>query len=220
MIGDTPKPMALVNGRPFICYMLDLLECHGISDVVLAVGYLRDQITEVLGKRHGTIRLHYSIEKAPLGTGGGLRNALRFVQRFPAFALNGDTYLDLDFRAMLRAHQESSASLTIALHRITEGKRYGGVIVKNSRIVGFQAAGQPGQGLINAGVYLFADNFLDRPTLPLSFSFEHDFLEANLDDLRPLAFETDAYFIDIGVPVDYLRAQRDLARRNRKYTSS
>lgn len=84
--------------------------------------------------------------------------------------------------------------------------RYGRAVIQSDRIVGFEAGGQGGLGAINARVYLFGRNLLDDPGLPGSFSFERDFLEPRMGDLAPLAFVTDAYCIDIGVPEDYARA--------------
>lgn len=210
LINDVPKPMASVKGRPFICHLLDLLQCHGITDVVLSVGYLREPMIQYLGKQYGGLRLRYAVEDMPLGTGGGLRNALALVEQFPAFALNGDTYVELDFEAMRRAHEEAKSRLTIAVRYVGDAVRHGRIIAESGRIVNFHADSQPGPGLINAGVYLFADNLMNDVLMQVPFSFERDFLEPRIKTLRPLAFETDGYFIDIGVPEDYARAQREL----------
>jgi len=207
VVGDLPKPLAPVAGRPFLARLLDRLERQGFTSAVLSVGYRHESIVD----RHGAIRLAYAIEREPLGTGGGLRAALAMIERFPCFALNGDTLLDVDYQAMRTAHAAARAPLTMALRRIADVSRYGRAVVEDGRVVGFAAAGAPGPGLVNAGVYLFAGNLLDDPALPPSFSFERDFLEPRAATLRPLAFETDGYFIDIGVPEDYARAQRELA---------
>lgn len=212
VIDDMPKPMAPVNGRPFLAHLLDRLERRGIDRVVLSVGYLKEPIVAAFGDRYRGIAISYSVEDAPLGTGGGLRQALSMVDGFPAFALNGDTIVDLDYAAMIRAQQDAGTPLAIALRRVPDAGRYGQAKVEDGRLVGFAARGEgTGEGLINAGVYLFAENLLDDPELPESFSFERDFLEARAARLRPLAFETEGYFIDIGVPEDYARAQRELA---------
>jgi len=213
VVSDLPKPMAPVCGRPFLGYLLALLERQGITEVVLSVGHLRERIIDALGDRHGGIRLRYAVEETPLGTGGALRAALDLIDAYPAFALNGDTFLELDYRAMERAHRAAGADLTIALRRMPDTGRYGRAKVERGRVIGFEAGGQSGPGSINAGVYLFADNPLRDPVLPERFSFERDFLEPRIAALAPLAFETDGYFIDIGVPEDYARAQRELPAR-------
>jgi D-glycero-alpha-D-manno-heptose 1-phosphate guanylyltransferase len=212
VVSEVPKVMASIGGRPFLSLLLDLLERQGVDEAVLAVGYLREMLMARFGERHGALALRYAVETEPLGTGGALRNALAMVDRFPAFALNGDTYLELDYRAMLSVHEGAKSNLTIALRRMAKNERYGGVTVAGDRIVGFAAQGAR-TGLVSAGVYLFADRLLDDPTLPEKFSFERDFLEERVAALRPLAFETTGYFIDIGVPEDYRRAQRELPQR-------
>jgi D-glycero-alpha-D-manno-heptose 1-phosphate guanylyltransferase len=210
VVQDTPKPMARVAGRPFLSHLLDYLERQGIAEVIVSVGYLRQQIIDAYGDQHGGISIRYAIEKEPLGTGGGLRNALGLVDEFPVFALNADTLVDIDYRKMLLAHEQEKVDLTIALRRLADTGRYGRAVVENGRVVAFEAHGPGHAGLINAGVYLFSKNILQTGQAP-AFSFERDFLEPQVQTLRPLAFEAEGYFIDIGVPEDYLRAQTELA---------
>ncbi len=210
LVSDVPKMLAPVGGRPFIAWLLELLERKGVTDAVLAVGYLHEQIEAALGARWGGVALRYSVEGEPLGTGGALRRALGVVERYPVFALNGDTYIDLDLGAMLEAHRRAAAPLTVAVRR-EAGRRYGNIVLQDGRIVGFDSRADHATGLISCGVYLFAQNLLADPALPERFSFENDFLAPRAPALRPLAFETAGYFIDIGVPEDFLRAQRELA---------
>ena len=213
IVSGVPKPMAPIADRPFLAYLLEYLSSQGITRVVLALGYLADDVVRAFGARHAGLELSYAIEQAPLGTGGALRNALRLIEHFPVFALNGDTYLELDYRAMLRAHRDAATRLTMAVREVAESGRYGRAVIDSGRISRFEAAGEARPGRINAGVYLLADDLLADPTLPEAFSFEKDFLEPRIGTLRPLAFETNAYFIDIGVPEDYRRAQRELPTR-------
>jgi D-glycero-alpha-D-manno-heptose 1-phosphate guanylyltransferase len=211
VVQDVPKPLAPVAGRPFLSHLLDYLEGQGIDEAILSVGYLRHAIIDAIGERHGGIRVHYAIEEEPLGTGGGLRKALSMTKDFPIFALNADTLVHLDYPAMQRQQADAGAQLSIALRAVGDTNRYGSARVDNGRIVGFAAADRPGQpGLINAGVYLFSENILAHGQPP-AFSFERDFLEPGIADLKPLAFVADGYFIDIGVPEDYARAQVELA---------
>jgi D-glycero-alpha-D-manno-heptose 1-phosphate guanylyltransferase len=210
VVSDVPKSMAPIADRPFLFHLLERLERQGIIDVVIATGYMSDQIQRGLGSGHGKVRLRYSVECEPLGTGGALRKALMLVEHYPVFALNGDTYLDLDFAAMRRAHDNAGAGISMAVRPMTDTKRYGRVVVRDDRVIAF-APGEAGTpGLINCGVYLFNDGILAAAGLPEKFSFERDFLEPNANALSPLAFQTDGYFIDIGVPEDFARAQREL----------
>jgi D-glycero-alpha-D-manno-heptose 1-phosphate guanylyltransferase len=210
-VSDVPKSMAPIAGRPFLAYVLERLERHGVTDIVLAVGYRSEQVIAGLGHRHGGVRLRYSEEQEPLGTGGALRQALALTSEFPVFALNGDTYLDLDLAAMRRALGGSDARIAMAVRMMDDTGRYGRVVVESGRVAAF-APGEAGtRGFINCGVYLFAADLLASAGMPEKFSFERDFLEPNVAALAPLAFEASGYFIDIGIPEDYARAQRDLA---------
>jgi D-glycero-alpha-D-manno-heptose 1-phosphate guanylyltransferase len=211
VVSAVPKPLAPIGGRPFLAILLERLERQGIDEAVLAVGYKGGAIEAALGSRHGGVGLHYVHEDEPLGTGGALARALVRIERFPVLALNGDTLLELDLAAMLAAHRGAGARLTMAVRRTEDAGRYGRVIIDQGRVVGF-APGEAGRpGMINAGVYLFAENLFAGAGLPARFSFERDFLEPQASVLRPLAFEAAGYFIDIGVPEDYARAERDLA---------
>jgi len=211
VVSAVPKPLAPIGGRPFLAILIERLERQGIDEAVLAVGYKGDAIEAALGSRLGGVGLHYVHEDEPLGTGGALARALARIERFPVLALNGDTLLELDLAAMLAAHRAAGARLTMAVRRVEDTGRYGRAVIDRGRVVGF-APGEAGRpGTINAGVYLFAENLLADPGLPARFSFERDFLERQAQILRPLAYEARGYFIDIGVPEDYARAERDLA---------
>ena len=103
-VGDRPKPMAEVAGRPFLALLLDYLEVQGFTRVVLSVGYRREAISGYFGARSGGIDLHYAVEAEPLGTGGAITHALAESLEDPLWVLNGDTMLHLDYQAMLAAH--------------------------------------------------------------------------------------------------------------------
>ena len=210
VVRDVPKPLAPVAGRPFLAYLLDLLERNGVTDVIIAVGYLSEHIEREFGARWGSLALRYSVETEPLGTGGALRKALGMVERYPVVAMNGDTYVAVDLQAMLAEHVRAGSRLTVAVRHVTNNDRYGRVEVEAGRIVGFAAGSHHTPGLVNCGVYLFGENLLDDPSLADRFSFENDFLASRVKALRPVASETAGYFIDIGVPEDFQRAQREL----------
>jgi len=213
MVSDVPKPLAPLDGRPFLDYLLASLERQGVTEAVIATGHLSAQIEAVIGTRRGRMRVRYAVEREPLGTGGALRNALSQIREFPAVALNGDTYVEIELSGMLAAHRKGRAGLTVAVREVADAGRFGRVIVEDTRIIGFEAGGASQPGMINCGVYLFDRNLLDDPSLPEKFSFEKDFLETRVAELRPLAYVASGYFIDIGVPEDYLRAQRELPSR-------
>lgn len=208
VVADVPKAMAPIAGQPFLAYLLRFLESQGIRRVVLAVGYRHEIIRAAFGSRYRGLELVYSVEEEPLGTGGGLRMALPHVAGTFAFVLNGDTFLRLNYGAMARASEDADdAQLVVGLRRVADASRYGAVRVVEGRIEGFNARGTRGPGLINAGCYLIARDIFERYPMGPKFSFEADFLEARTTEVRPLAFECDAPFIDIGIPEAFEEAQ-------------
>ena len=215
VVSDVPKPMAPVAGRPFLAWILDRLADAGFGRVVLAVGYRHEAIRDHFGFAYRGMSLVYSVEEAPLGTGGAMRLALDQISESPVFVLNGDTYLEVDYAAMLAAHVAHGVGLTVAVARVADMSRYGSLEIKDDRICGFLEKGSQGPGYINAGVYLMARGILDAFPVGRSHSFENELLVPRVEELRPLAFRADGLFIDIGVPEDYERAQRLFGARAR-----
>ena len=210
-LNNIPKPMAPVAGRPFLEILLDHLQRNGCHRVLLSVGYLHEVIQQHFGARYGAMAIEYVIEQEPLGTGGAIRTALRQVEDESALVLNGDTFLAADLRAMLAAHQEQKAIFSMAVAQVPDIARYGGVVLDQQRIAGFEEKGRSGPGWINAGVYALNRNISWPTALSEKFSFERDFMMPELATLRPLAFPVDGFFLDIGVPEDLDRAQTELA---------
>jgi D-glycero-alpha-D-manno-heptose 1-phosphate guanylyltransferase len=204
--------MATIAGRPFLRWLLDRLAQVGFRRIILAVGYGRAAIMEALGSRHGNIELLYAVEDLPLGTGGAIRYATTLLDPGwrAVWVMNGDTMSALRYRQMFAAHAATSAQMTMALARVADASRYGAVVVRNNRVVGFTASGMSGAGLINSGTYLLSPELFAHSEWPEVFSFEHDFLPAVIDYIHVWPFETEGWFIDIGVPEDFDRAQIEL----------
>jgi D-glycero-alpha-D-manno-heptose 1-phosphate guanylyltransferase len=209
-ISGIPKPMAPVAGRPFLEYLLNGLAEAGFTRVLLSVGYLGRVVKDHFGNRWRDVRLDYVEEETPLGTGGAIRRSMNCVSGSRAFVLNGDTWLLVDYRAMDAQHQAADACFSIALSRVADTARYGGVDLSGSRIVGFIEKGRTGPGWINAGVYLLSSDFPWPNGLPERFSFEADVLYPLLPSLRHSVVLNEGYFLDIGVPEDFDRAQTSL----------
>lgn len=208
-VADRPKPMAPIAGRPFLAFLLDYLARQGISRVVLSVGYGRDSIIGFFGERYGGLDLAYAVEEEPLGTGGAIRHAMAQSEADPLWVVNGDTFLALDYGAMRAAHLKPGVpAMSMALRHEADAGRYGTVVLDGGRIVGFAASGS-GAGLINSGVYLVSRS-LFAAGAPERFSFERDFLPEAVSRLEVRAHVTPAWFIDIGIPEDYDRAQTEL----------
>ena len=211
-VPDRPKPIAEVAGRPFLAHLLDrLVAAPGLDTVILSVGYRHEMIRAALGDRHGRLRLCYSVEREPLGTGGGLRLALAAAEGEAVLVLNGDSLVDVDLAALWRTHCRLGRPLTLTAVELPDIARYGALQLDDDRLVGFAAKGVPGPGWINAGIVAMQRDLFDRWSLPDRFSFEEDILAARLAELQPGVHRTTGFFIDIGVPEDYARAQTALS---------
>jgi D-glycero-alpha-D-manno-heptose 1-phosphate guanylyltransferase len=207
IVADLPKAMAPVNGRPFLAYLLDGLIAARFDTAILAVGFMSEKIRGHFGDRYRSLPLRYSVETEPLGTGGAIKLAMTHVGTSTVFVANGDTYLELDYGAMLADHQRARSCLTVAVQTVSEAGRYGALDIDAGHIRGFLEKGRSGRASINAGVYLMSRDLLDRYPFPAAFSFESDLLMPHVKEIAPLAFQTQGIFIDIGVPEDYARAQ-------------
>jgi D-glycero-alpha-D-manno-heptose 1-phosphate guanylyltransferase len=170
-------------------------------------------IEEHFGPEFEGMQLEYVVEETPLGTGGAIRRALEAANTEFVLALNGDTFLDADYRAMLRFHADERATFTVAVTHQPDIARYGGVVVRGGRVVGFEEKGRSGPGWINAGAYVLPREMEWPAALGEKFSFEKDFLAREIGGPGVAAFEVDGFFLDIGVPEDLDRAQQELAGR-------
>ena len=210
VVPNLPKPLAPVNGRPFLSYVLASLAMQGFTRICLSTGYMADAIEQQYGTNFRNMELVYVQEESPLGTGGAIRAALASTATQDIFVLNGDTLARVDFQAMMEQHRNSGDTLTIALTQVTDTARYGAVTVNDSHVTAFSEKGITGPGYINAGIYLMRRSIFTPFLLPEAFSFEQQILMEHFSALCPGAFLSSGYFIDIGVPEDYMRAQQEL----------
>jgi D-glycero-alpha-D-manno-heptose 1-phosphate guanylyltransferase len=211
VVSDVPKSMALINNRPFLEYMLDYLIHSGIQRVVLAVGYKHEAISSHFGDRYKQLEISYSVENEPLGTGGAVRLAFWKITGDRALILNGDSMFRVDFRLMYERHIKKTADITIAMLKTDQAERFGTILVnKNNRITAFQEKnGEVKAGLINGGVYYIEKKFLMNPMFRGKFSLEKECFEPLVQRSRFFGYRSNAYFIDIGIPSDYNKAQDD-----------
>lgn len=211
-LNGVPKPMAPIAGRPFLQILLRQLSRCGVTRVLLSVGYLHEAIQSYFGANFEGMDLEYAIEETPLGTGGAIRRTLERVREHAALVLNGDTYLDADFADMMRFHATQSMPMTMAVTHQNDIARYGGIRVVDGRVAGFEEKGHSGSGWINAGAYVLNRSLPWPPQCTGAFSFERDFLETRANELQAAAYQVQGFFLDIGVPEDFDRAQTALSR--------
>jgi NDP-sugar pyrophosphorylase family protein len=220
-----PKSMAPVGGRPFLDYLLSWLRSEGVKEVILCVGYKRTHIQKYVGKgRKWGLRVKYSIEKKLLGTGGAVKKAERLIPGNMLLVINGDTFLDVNLKELNQFHRSRSALATLAVVNVEDDHRYGSLRMDGeSRITAFLEKGERGASgkleggtrPINGGVYVFEKKLLHaiRPGRPLSL--EKDVFPRLVASKKLFAFLKSAYFMDIGVPDDFRRAQNELPKRFR-----
>lgn len=205
VVSEVPKCMAPVDGRPFLQYMLEWLSRYDVSHVVLSVGYLKEVIFSFMDSRAWPFEISYAVEEEPLGTGGGIRLALTKCREDRVIVLNGDTFFDVDLDAL-----SFTAPVTLALKPMRNFDRYGAVDWDGELVTGFHEKAACAEGLINGGVYALVRSQLDFAFYPKRFSFEKDLLEPLAAAHLVAGQVQDGYFIDIGIPEDYARAQREL----------
>lgn len=211
VVANVPKPMAPVNDQPFLSFVLQELASQGVNSVILSTGYKHEVVEGYFGHHYKNLDIVYSKEEEPLGTGGAIRQAMPLVREPQVFILNGDTLFKADLPEMAAFHKSQQADMTLALKAMKNFSRYGTVDLDEGRIAGFHEKEYRQEGLINGGIYLLNRSLMSRlDGLPPKFSFESDFMEANCDSIRIMGFASDAYFIDIGIPEDYERAQREI----------
>lgn len=214
VVKDLPKPMAPVNGKPFLTYILDYLSDYGYQKAILSVGYMHEKIENYFGNHYKSLTIEYAVETEPLGTGGGIVNAMQRCSSDNVLVLNGDTLFHVDLAAFETFHQQKGCLMSMVLRQMPDVGRYGSVQTDTEgRITLFAEKNTAtGQGFINGGIYLINRQLFKKYPQSQKFSFEKDLMEKIYCSEPIFGFRSNAYFIDIGIPDDYARAQSELAR--------
>jgi mannose-1-phosphate guanylyltransferase len=215
LTDEVPKPALTLVDRPFLAYMIEWLGAHGVTEAVLACGFLPDQLQEALGEgEHGGVKLTYVTEPERRGTAGAIRFAAealgeRLDDRF--LALNGDVLTDLDLTALLRAHEEREARATIGLYGVEDSSTFGLVECDAAgAVLDFrEKTGEAVPGAINAGAYVLQREVLDLVPAGKEFSIEREVFP-ELVGAGLCALPLSGYWMDIGVPERYLQATWDI----------
>jgi D-glycero-alpha-D-manno-heptose 1-phosphate guanylyltransferase len=211
VISDIPKCMAPVNGRPFLVYIIHYLQKQGVEKFILSVGYKHEAIINYFNEQFPGLNVQFSIEKEPLGTGGAIKHAAALTSEKDVLIANGDTFFSLNVEKLSLFHNENNANCTIAIKPMQNFDRYGVVELNNNGSVrSFKEKQFYRKGYINGGVYALNVKDFAKEQLPEIFSFEKDYLEKDLVKRRIFGLVQDEYFIDIGIPEDYIRAQQEL----------
>jgi len=208
VLADRPKSMALISETPFLQLLLDRLRCQGVADVILGTGYMAEKIESYFGSGNKlAMRIRYSREHEPRGTGGALKLAEPLISD-PVLVLNGDSYVEWDLVPALELFKTKDADLVIVLQAVADVTRYGSVALdQDGRVTQFVEKGvAAGPGLINAGVYLLGKQIVRGLPAGTAISLETEVFPRLLDR-RVCGLVCTGLFIDIGIPDDLCRAQ-------------
>lgn len=209
IVTDVPKPMAPVAGHPFLEIVLSNLACNGFKRIVLSIGYLANKIVSHFGTHFRGMDICYEIESVPLGTGGAIRASLERCFEDHVFVFNGDTFLSLEIADVEENWKRHRTPILVA-REVQDTVRYGRLSVVDGAVRSFLEKGVSGPGLINAGCYVLPRGLMRGVELGKQFSLETEFLAAQVQCNRFDVYVTKGYFLDIGVPEDYERAQTEL----------
>ncbi len=212
-VPDLPKCMAPVAGRPFLFYVVNYLRSQGVQRFIFSLGYKHEVITAYLKEHFASLSYDYVVETTPLGTGGAIALALTKATQPNVLVTNGDTLFKVNADTLYQQHTQTNAACTLALKPMQDFNRYGVVeLNNNNQIVAFKEKQQYDKGLINGGCYLLNVAQFTGQSWPEKFSFETEFLEKQFNGGSLYGNIQDGYFIDIGIPEDFNKAQTDLAK--------
>lgn len=212
VLSDRPKSMALMAGVPFLQLLLEQVHSQGVDQVILGTGYMAEQIEDFFGNGEDLdLRIRYSREPEPLGTGGALKLAEPLLSD-PMVVLNGDSYVEWNLASALQIFRKEATSLVMVLQTVADVSRYGSVTVaSDGRVTDFVEKGtRSGAGLINAGVYLLRKEIVGALPAGKAISLERDVFPGLLSG-KVYGLISEGIFIDIGIPADLERAQTLLA---------
>lgn len=211
---DRPKPLVPVCNRPIMAYILDLLDEHRFQEVFVTLGYMPDAIRQAFGDRHGSLRIHYVVEEAPLGTAGGVAQ-LRDRLDSTFLVISGDGLCDFNLTRLIGEHRRTGALATLALTRVEAPLEYGVVLTdRKGRIRRFlekPSWGEVFSDTVNTGVYVLEPEVLRGVPGGRTYDFSQHLFPALLRADAPLYGQVaDGYWCDVGDPKAYLQANLDM----------
>jgi D-glycero-alpha-D-manno-heptose 1-phosphate guanylyltransferase len=211
VVPDLPKCMAPINGTPFLSYLIDHLILQGITHFVFALGYKSNEFIHFLEAKLPNNNFGIVVEDEPLGTGGAIKLAISKTTNKDIIALNGDSLFKANLNELMQFHLEKKSSCTLALKPMQQFERYGSVEINDhATITSFKEKQLIESGLINGGIYAINVLSFLAKSLPNKFSMEKDYLEKFAAEGKFFGHVQEAYFIDIGIPEDFNRAQIEL----------
>ena len=210
-VPDLPKCMAPINGVPFISYLIDNLKNEGVTNFIFSLGYKSELFISLLEEKLPMKNYLIVIEDEPLGTGGAIKLACKKAKDENVIALNGDSLFKVNLKELMHFHLEKKSRCTLALKPMQNFERYGSVEIDAvQKINSFKEKQFITKGCINGGVYAIEVASFFQKSLEDKFSMEQDYLEKYSGEGNFYGFVQEGYFIDIGIPEDFVRAQIEL----------
>lgn len=211
---STPKPLLPIGYQPLLEYQIAYLKRYEFDRIILAIGYLQEEIVRYLDEHKLGVRLRYSFEKEPLDTGGAIKNAESLISS-DFLALNGDViFAELDFDKVIYAHKKTNSLVTLVLAKSATPTRFGAVeLDSENRVVSFieKPRKQPeGEAWVNAGLYVINHSIFSKIPKGKRSSLELDVIPKLMREGTISGYKHEGYWADVGTPEDYLRVQRDL----------
>lgn len=208
IVYDRPKPMAEINGNPFLDILINQVASYGFNRFILCTGYKAEFIEDYYHTSEKQIEIVFSKEKTPLGTGGAIKNAESVIKTSPFLVLNGDSFCPVDLKLFVDFHKNKHAHLSVVVTRADNNVEFGSLLLDESkRIIRFEEKATNELSYINAGIYLFEKEVLSNIPENTKFSLENE-LFARLIGSDFFGFETEEKLIDIGTPVRYEEAKK------------
>ncbi len=212
-----PKPLLHLNGKPILYYTLALLKENGIHEIVINVHHLHQMIIDAFGdgSSYG-VKIHYSYEKEILGTAGGIKAAEKFLIDEPFLVINSDIITDIDINNVLEFHKNNMAIVTMVLREDPDVERYGAIeIDSEGRVKRFLGKPEysrnlPLKKLMFAGIQILEPEIFDEiPSGRYCGTTEEIYPKLMDKDALIYGYEFGGYWIDIGTPEGYERAEID-----------
>lgn len=214
VVSDRPKPMALIEGKPFLEYVLDGLKQQGITRIIFAVGYKGSMVEDYFGDGSQLgLQIVYSYEDGQLGTAGAIKNAIDKITVDEFYVLNGDTYYEIDYGKLAELNHKNNSIMTLVLREVDDISRYGKATLAGERLIGFnEKSTEVTAGTINGGIYYMKKELLER--IPDGkVSLENEIIPMLLAEEQYISgIVNDGYFIDIGIPEDYFKFQEHVRK--------
>ena len=209
VLGGRQKVLASVGGHPFLDIILSHLKKQGIRRVVLCTGYKADLIEQYYSLENFGLKIEFSREQQPLGTGGAIQQARSLVRSNPFFALNGDSFCPANLRKFFKLYREKKGIASVVVSSVKDKKDFGSIALDRSgRIVSFEEKKEgTASRLVNAGIYCF-----DKKIFPLmprrkGFSLEYDCFPRWVEH-GVFGYVTERKFYDIGTPERLKKAKQ------------